>query len=79
MLGEYLNVLPIVMAILMFLQTKMTQRGMTAQQDNPVARAMSGPIMPIVFGIMFYNMPSALVLYWMTNSLLTVVWYRVAK
>jgi YidC/Oxa1 family membrane protein insertase len=30
-------------------------------------------IMPIMFGFIFYNMPSGLVLYWVVNTVLTVV------
>ncbi|MFA6141986.1 MAG: YidC/Oxa1 family membrane protein insertase [Candidatus Omnitrophota bacterium] len=30
-------------------------------------------IMPIMFGFIFYNMPSGLVLYWVVNTILTIV------
>jgi len=29
--------------------------------------------MPIMFGFIFYNMPSGLVLYWIINTALTIV------
>ena len=30
-------------------------------------------IMPVMFGFIFYNMPSGMVLYWVVNTLLTIV------
>jgi len=30
-------------------------------------------VMPIMFGFIFYNMPSGLVLYWVVNTVLTIV------
>jgi YidC/Oxa1 family membrane protein insertase len=30
-------------------------------------------IMPVLFGVIFYNMPSGLVLYWFVNSILMLV------
>ncbi|MBU0606207.1 MAG: YidC/Oxa1 family membrane protein insertase, partial [Candidatus Omnitrophica bacterium] len=29
-------------------------------------------VMPVVFGFIFYSMPSGLVLYWVVNTLLTI-------
>ena len=77
-LGEYLNLLPIVMAAAMFFQTKMSQQQMPSSEANPSSQIMSGPVMPILFCIMFYNIQSALVLYWLTNSLISVAWYRLS-
>ncbi len=79
-LGEYFNLLPLLMALAMYLQTKMSQRNMpTADPNNPAAQMMSGPIMSIMFCVMFYNFQSGLVMYWMINSLLSMVWYRLAR
>jgi YidC/Oxa1 family membrane protein insertase len=30
-------------------------------------------IMPVMFGFIFYNMPSGMVLYWVVNTILTIV------
>ena len=78
-LGGDLNILPVIMAVAMYVQTKMSQGKMAADQSNPTAKMMSGPTMSIVFGVMFYQFPSGLVLYWLTNSLLSLAWYRLAK
>lgn len=67
-LGKDLNILPILMAIGMFVQQKISMgkaSGEAAQQQK-----MMSIIMPIMFGVIFYQMPSGLVLYWFVNSIL---------
>ena len=69
-----LNVLPLIMGLGMFLQQKMT----TATSD-PAQRKMMY-IMPIIFTLMFWGFPSGLVLYWLTNSIVSmIVQYFVLK
>lgn len=66
-LGNQVNILPILMAIGMFVQQKISMAkatGEAAQQQQ-----MMSIIMPIMFGVIFYQMPSGLVLYWFVNSL----------
>lgn len=66
-LGAFnLNLLPLIMGIGMFLQQKMT----TATSDPTQRRIMY--IMPVVFTFMFWTFPSGLVLYWLTNSLVSM-------
>jgi len=68
LLGNQINILPIFMAIGMFVQQKISMAkatGEAAQQQQ-----MMSIIMPIMFGVIFYQMPSGLVLYWFMNSLL---------
>ena len=68
LLGKDLNILPILMAIGMFVQQKISMGkagGEAAQQQK-----MMMIIMPIMFGVIFYQMPSGLVLYWFVNSIL---------
>ena len=74
--GLDLNILPILMAIAMYAQTKMTQK-QTATAGAP--SILSGPLMSVMFGVMFYSVPSSLVLYWLTNSTISVLWYRTIK
>ncbi|HNW38829.1 MAG TPA: membrane protein insertase YidC [Candidatus Omnitrophota bacterium] len=72
LLGNQLNVLPILMAIGMFVQQKISMSkatGETAQQQQ-----MMVIIMPIMFGVIFYQMPSGLVLYWFVNSLFMLIY-----
>jgi YidC/Oxa1 family membrane protein insertase len=61
-------VLPILMGALMFGQNKLNP----AMGGDPAQQQMM-TFMPIVFTLMFMNFPSGLVLYWMTNSLVSAV------
>jgi len=68
LIGNQVNILPILMAIGMFVQQKISAvkaSGEAAQQQK-----LMSIIMPIMFGVIFYQMPSGLVLYWFVNSLL---------
>ena len=78
-LGNDLNLLPIVMAVAMYAQTKASQGKSGQSTQDPTAKILSGPMMSVIFGIMFYQFPSGLVLYWLTNSVMSLVWYRMAK
>lgn len=78
-LGDYINLLPLIMAAAMYFQTKMSQQETVATESNPAAKMMSGPIMPIMFGVMFYQFPSGLVLYWLTNSVISIILYRASS
>ena len=72
--GNEINILPILMAITMFVQQKISMvkaTGEAAQQQK-----MMSIIMPIMFGVIFYQMPSGLVLYWFVNSAL-MLFYQI--
>jgi len=72
LLGNQLNILPILMAVGMFVQQKISMvqaTGEAAQQQK-----MMSIIMPIMFGVIFYQMPSGLVLYWFINSMLMLTY-----
>lgn len=73
--GLDLNILPILMAGAMFMQTKLTQPKAVTATPNP----FSGPMMSVLFGVMFYSVPAGLVLYWLTNTLTSVAWYKLSK
>ena len=60
------NILPLVMGFFMFLQQRMTP----ATDPNQKKMVM---FMPVIFTVIFYNMPSGLVLYWLVNNILTLV------
>jgi YidC/Oxa1 family membrane protein insertase len=64
-------VLPLLMAISMFAQTKLNPK----PTDPMQARLML--MMPIVFSIFFFFFPAGLVLYWLVNNLLSILqqWY----
>ncbi|RKZ11567.1 hypothetical protein DRQ50_13395 [bacterium] len=64
-LGSDLNVLPILMAIAMYFQTKMTPTSGAGGQ-----MAAMNTMMPLIMVFIFYNMPSGLVLYWLVNTIM---------
>ena len=73
--GLELNLLPILTAVAMYLQTKRSQQVMSSGTPN----IMSGPMMSVMFGLMLYNVPSGLALYWLSNSLFSVALYKIGR
>jgi len=71
-LGNEINILPIVMTIGMFIQQKTsltTTSGSSAEQQKLMLI-----LFPLMFGFIFYKMPSGLVLYWFINSTLMLLY-----
>lgn len=73
LIGNEINLLPLIMIITMLVQQKLTTGkqatgGLAGQQQK-----MMSLFMAIFFGIIFYHMPAGLVLYWSVNSLLMLV------
>lgn len=62
-----LPVLTLLMGASMFLQQKMTP----TTADPTQARIMM--FLPVIFTFMFFNFPAGLVLYWLTNNLLSIL------
>ncbi len=70
-LGNEIHVLPLVMVAGMFLQQKFTQIKMEGQDPAVESQQkMMATMMPVMFGFIFYAMPSGLVLYWLTNTII---------
>lgn len=70
-LGNEIHVLPLIMVGAMVIQQRFTQIKMEGQDPAMEAQQkMMAIMMPILFGFIFYTMPSGLVLYWLTNTLL---------
>ena len=67
-LGNTINLLPILMIGAMILQQKLSQVSTSGAQTEQ--QKMMTTIMPVVFGFIFYSLPSGLVLYWLTNTLI---------
>lgn len=66
-IGHSFNLLPVLMIGSMLWQQKLTPQ----TTADPVQQKIMY-LMPIVFGFVFYNLPSGLVLYWFVNNLLTI-------
>jgi YidC/Oxa1 family membrane protein insertase len=71
LIGDEINILPIIMAVAMFIQQKITMTGATGAAAEQ--QKMMLIIMPVMFGFIFYGMPSGLVLYWFINSLIMLI------
>ncbi|MFH1381152.1 MAG: membrane protein insertase YidC, partial [Candidatus Omnitrophota bacterium] len=70
-IGSSVNILPLLMVGMMVIQQKISQgtmEGTTPEQAKQQKMMMM--FMPIIFGFLFYQMPSGLVLYWLTNTVL---------
>jgi len=62
-----IHILPILMIVAQFVMQKMTPN---PSADPNQQRMML--LMPLVFGFMFYNVSSGLVLYWLTSNLVGI-------
>ena len=62
-----IRVLPVIMIVSQFLMQKMTPQ---ANVDPSQQKMMM--MMPLIFGFMFYNLPSGLVLYYLTSNLVNM-------
>lgn len=72
--GSSFNLLPILMIGSMLWQQRLTpQTASTPEQEKIMY------LMPVIFGFVFYNLPSGLVLYWFINNLLTIFHQLVIK
>ena len=73
--GSSINILPLIMVGAMVLQQKISAKSMgsAVTEEQKQQQKMMLIIMPIMFGFIFYNMPSGLVLYWVVNTGLTIV------
>jgi len=63
-----IHVLPVIMIVSQFVQQKMTPTSATV---DPTQQKMM-LFMPLVFGFMFYNLPSGVVLYYLTSNLVGI-------
>ncbi len=71
LIGNHINILPLLMVGMMVVQQKLSQGAGAAMTDEQASQQkMMMMMMPVFFGFLFYNMPSGLVLYWLTNTVL---------
>lgn len=72
LLGNEINLLPILMAAGMFLQQKITSKTAASSQAAEQQKIMMF-MLPVMFGAIFYRMPAGLVLYWLINSVIMLI------
>lgn len=71
-LGEWFNILPLIMGVASFVQMKLTPK--TVSGDDPQAKMQQKmmQMMPLIFPFILYNFPSGLTLYWTTSTLISI-------
>jgi YidC/Oxa1 family membrane protein insertase len=70
-IGRAVSVLPILMGGAMLFQSKIGG-SLTGSGPSPSQPKAFTYMMPIVFTVLFYKMPSGLVLYWFVNNILSI-------
>lgn len=80
-IGNEFNVLPILMAVIMFFQQKFTSRNMViSDQTQAMQQKMMGTVMPVMMGFIFYHFASGLSLYFTVFYLLsTLTQWKMSK
>lgn len=72
LVGNTINILPILMAGAMVFQQKIATQKNTGASAQAKQQQQMMIMMPVLFLFIMYNFPSGLVLYWLTNTLLTM-------
>ena len=79
-IGNDFNILPILMAVIMFFQQKFTVKPASSSPEMEQQQKIMTMLMPVIFGVLFYKMSSGLVLYWSVNSLLMFLFqWKISK
>ncbi len=73
LIGNELNLLPLIMMVVMFIQQKMSAKNMVTADPNQAAQQkMMSTIMPIFLGVIFYKFASGLTIYFTTFYILSI-------
>jgi YidC/Oxa1 family membrane protein insertase len=74
-IGTSFHLLPILLGLIMYFQQKIVSTGsmQTPTTDQQRQQRFMGNMMTIVFTVMFYNFPSGLNIYWISNMLLGIL------
>lgn len=72
-LGNELNMLPLLITVNMFIQQKVSTVSAAADPATAEQQKLTKIIMPLIFGIAFYHAPAGLTIYWLINGILSVM------
>ena len=80
-LGDSFNLLPIIMVFAMIVQQKITTGTRRSNEGDSYAQQQQKMVllMPIFFGILLYNLPSGLILYWTVNTIFMAAMHYVIQ
>ena len=74
-IGSEFHALPLIMCAGMAIQQKLSAVKIEGQDPTmEQQQKMMAVMMPIIFGFVFYSMPSGLVLYWLTNTVIMTLY-----
>jgi len=74
MIGEYINILPLLMIVLMFLQQKISNKNMAVSDPMQASQQkMMLIVFPLMIGFIFYNIASGLSIYFTVFYLLSTL------
>ena len=80
LIGNEIHVLPLLMVGAMFFQQKISAKSASgASPEQKQQQKIMLIFFPLFFGFLFYNFPSGLVLYWLTNTVLMVIEHSVIR
>ncbi|MCP4252809.1 MAG: membrane protein insertase YidC, partial [Candidatus Scalindua sp.] len=71
-LGEWFNLLPILMGVASFVQMKLTPKNTSGDDPQAKMQQRMMQMMPLLFPIMLYNFASGLALYWTTSTIISI-------
>ncbi|MFA4889923.1 MAG: membrane protein insertase YidC, partial [Candidatus Omnitrophota bacterium] len=73
LIGNTINILPLLMVVMTFVQQKMTSKFTTMSQTDEQRKQQKFMMvfMTIMFGFIFYSLPSGFVLYWLFSTIIT--------
>lgn len=71
--GLSLNILPLLMAVTMYFQQKLTPMASGGDEKQQQMQQMMMRVMPLMMLVMLYNFASGLALYWTTQNLFMIV------
>ena len=72
-IGSEINLLPLLMAVAMAVQQKMSMKNNVATGQAAEQQRIMAVVFPILFAFIFYHFPSGLALYWFCYTILTTV------
>ena len=71
-IGIPFRILPLLMGVSWFISQKMTPMTPTAGNENMQMQMKMMQFMPIIFTVMFWGLPSGLILYWTVSNILSI-------
>lgn len=71
-IGNQINILPLLMGISFYLQQKMTPTAGGGSAQSAQQQKMMATLMPVMFTFLFYSLPAGLNLYFMLSTFITV-------